>query len=171
MKVRNRQLTQRGDLEESGTAYTCASGSEGRAHARFGGRVSPTSRRPIWRREEFAGKESGIFTGHKCGSLLLFCPIVCCDARGREGRRRHSSYRVDVASGDQIVPSFFCPLPLRHPVSFCGSVTKTIWASERREGERQGERAAGRRALSFLPASPRRYKTQLPQRWRRIHRV
>ena len=68
-------------------------------------------------------------------SSLLFCPIVCCDARER------SSYRVAVvfavASGDQIVPSFFCPLPLRHPVSFCGSVTKTIWASGGRPRERQ----------------------------------
>ena len=71
----------------------------------------------------------------------LFCPIVCCDARERSSYRV-AVFAVVVASGDQIVPSFFYPLPLRHPVSFCGSVTKTIWAS--------GGRAAGR-ALSFLP--------------------
>ena len=54
-------------------------------------------------------------------------------------------------AGDQIVPSFFCLssfVPLRHPVSFCGSVTKTIWAS----GERSEERDGGReREGPFLP--------------------
>ena len=172
MKVlerRLRQFAQHFNLEKSGTAYTCA--SFGHAHTRRRNvRVRQRSRRSIWRREEFAGKESEKWNIHGTQmwlSSLLFCPIVCCDARER------SSYRVAVvfavASGDQIVPSFFCPLPLRHPVSFCGSVTKTIWASG--EGER-ARRASGRqRQGPFLPSSPRCYKTQLPQPWRRVCQV
>ena len=99
-------------------------------------------RRPIWRRrEEFGGRESEYSRTQIWFSHFLLARLPTATV-GQTSFVRHTASRRR-KRGDQIVPSFFCPLsflPLRHPVSFCGSVTKTIWASgeSERERERQG---------------------------------